>query len=203
MPLWTQPGALQVQRVLPERGQCPRDCGPAREDAQLWQSLLEECMYMEPLSVSIPSIILSPLQFPCGHRCMSICHSGKCPNPELCRKKVRIFCVCKRIKLEISCDKHRAGQTTLDCDAQCSMERSKAEAIEQQQLAEKKRQEEERNRIELEKFEKKFGKRKHKERKTVDVKETKREINWQRMGIYAVSLLAVLGALAVAYYGDN
>lgn len=91
----------------------------------------------------------------------------------------------------------------MDCDAQCSMERSKAEAIEQQQLAEKKRQEEERNRIELEKFEKKFGKRKHKERKIVDVKETKREINWQRMGIYAVSLLAVLGALAVAYYGDN
>lgn len=91
----------------------------------------------------------------------------------------------------------------MDCDAQCSMERSKAEATEQKQLAEKKRQEEERNRIELEKFEKKFGKRKHKERKTVDVKETKREINWQRMGIYAVSLLAVLGALAVAYYGDN
>lgn len=134
---------------------------------------------------------------------MALCHSGACPTPELCRKRVRIFCACKRIKMEITCDKHRAGQTALDCDSNCTMERSKAQATEQQQLEQKLREEEERNRIELEKFEKKFGKRKPKERKTVDVKATKREIDWKRIAIYAVSLLAVLVALAVAYYADS
>lgn len=75
--------------------------------------------------------------------------------------------------------------------------------MELQQVNQKLRKEEERNRIELEKFEKKFGKRKPKERKSVDVKATKREIDWKRMAIYAVSLLAVFGALAVAYYADS
>ncbi|KAH8315852.1 hypothetical protein KR067_011340 [Drosophila pandora] len=141
--------------------------------------------------------------YPCTHRCTAICHSGKCPNPELCRKKVRIFCNCKRLKQEIACDKHRAGQTSLACDSHCKAEISRAQAAEQQDLEEKKRREEERNRLELEKFEAKFGKRKHKERKTVDMGPPKSEINWQKISIYAVSLLTVLGAIAVAFYADS
>ncbi|KAH8324012.1 hypothetical protein KR074_006983 [Drosophila pseudoananassae] len=141
--------------------------------------------------------------YPCSHRCTAICHSGKCPNPELCRKKVRIYCNCKRLKLEIACDKHRAGQSSLACDSNCKAEISRAQAAEQQDLEEKKRREEERNRLELEKFEAKFGKRKHKERKTVDMGPPKSDINWQKISIYAVSLLTVLGAIAVAFYADS
>jgi len=54
--------------------------------------------------------------------------------------------------------------------------------------------------LELEKFEQKFGKRKPKERKAVDVEPTKMDINWKRLAIYIVSFLAVMGALGVAYY---
>lgn len=116
---------------------------------------------------------------------------------------MRIFCNCKRLKQEIACDKHRAGQTSLACDSHCKAEISRAQAAEQQDLEEKKRREEERNRLELEKFEAKFGKRKHKERKTVDMGPPKSEINWQKISIYAVSLLTVLGAIAVAFYADS
>ncbi|XP_016966713.1 NF-X1-type zinc finger protein NFXL1 [Drosophila biarmipes] len=141
--------------------------------------------------------------YPCGHRCTAICHSGKCPNPELCRKKVRIFCACKRLKQEIACDKHRAGQTSLECDSNCKAEQTRAQAAELQQLEQKRRHEEERNRLELEKFEAKFGKRKHKERKTVDVGPAKIKIDWQRWAIYIVSILTVVGAIAVAFYADS
>ncbi|KAH8296583.1 hypothetical protein KR054_008304 [Drosophila jambulina] len=139
----------------------------------------------------------------CGHRCTAICHSGKCPNPELCRKKVRIYCACKRLKQEVACDKHRAGQTSLECDSNCTAEQSRAQAAEQQHLEQKRRHEEERNRLELEKFEAKFGKRKHKERKTVDVGPAKIKIDWKRYAIYAVSLLTVVAAIAVAFYAES
>lgn len=82
-------------------------------------------------------------------------------------------------------------------------ERSRAQAAEQQHLEQKRRNEEERNRLELEKFEAKFGKRKHKERKTVDVGPAKTKIDWQRYAIYAVSLLTVVGAIAVAFYAES
>ncbi|XP_032290175.2 NF-X1-type zinc finger protein NFXL1-like [Drosophila virilis] len=141
--------------------------------------------------------------FECGHRCITVCHPGPCPNPELCRKKVRIYCACKRLKLEIACDKHRAGQTELKCDANCLEELSKAKATEQQQLERKLKQEQEKNRLELEKYEQKFGKRKHKERKALDVQPASYHIDWQRWGIYALALLAVMGALGVAYYADS
>ncbi|XP_034109724.1 NF-X1-type zinc finger protein NFXL1 [Drosophila albomicans] len=141
--------------------------------------------------------------FGCGHRCMAICHSGKCPNPQLCRKKVRIYCSCKRIKLEVACDKHRAGQTHLECDENCQAERSKAQATEQQELELRLRQEEAKNKLELEKFEQKFGKRKPKERKAVDVEPTKLNIDWKRVAIYAASVLVVVGAMAVAFYADS
>ncbi|ALC44013.1 CG15011 [Drosophila busckii] len=141
--------------------------------------------------------------FACGHRCITICHSGKCPNPELCRKKVRIYCACKRLKQEIACDKHRAGQTSLSCDDNCQAERAKVEATEQQQLARKKQLEEEKNRIELEKFQQKFAKRKPRERKTIEVDLERSKIDWQRWANYSVALLLVLGALGVAYYADS
>jgi len=149
------------------------------------------------------TVIYIFFQYPCGHRCTAICHTGKCPNPELCRKKVRIFCACKRLKQEIACDKHRAGQTFLDCDSNCKAEQIRVQAAEQLQLEQKRRDEEERNRLELEKFEAKFGKRKHKERKTVGSGPAKTKIDWQRRAIYAVSILTVVGAIVVAFYADS
>ncbi|XP_068158550.1 NF-X1-type zinc finger protein NFXL1 isoform X2 [Drosophila tropicalis] len=137
--------------------------------------------------------------FPCGHRCLAVCHSGICPGPELCRKKVRIYCPCKRLKQEIACDIHRAGQLLLQCNSQCEADHSRAF----KELALKQHLEDEKNRMELEKFQQKFGKRKHKERKIADIGPSQKNFNWQRGAIYAVSLTATLGALAVAYYADR
>ena len=141
-------------------------------------------------------------QFPCGHRCHTPCHPGKCPNPELCRKKVRIFCECKRLKAEIACDKHRAGQTSIPCDEFCIETRIKlAEQLKREQ--EKLRhQEEAKNRAEVEQFEKRFSKRKYKERKVV-VEKTDRQINWKLLSIYAGIILAIVLAIAVAFYADS
>lgn len=140
--------------------------------------------------------------FPCGHRCHTPCHPGKCPNPELCRKKVRIFCECKRLKAEIACDKHRAGQTSIPCDEFCIETRIKlAEQLKREQ--EKLRQQEEaKNRAEVEQFEKRFSKRKYKERKVV-VEKTDRQINWKLLSIYAGIILAIVLAIAVAFYADS
>lgn len=91
----------------------------------------------------------------------------------------------------------------MECDSICKAEQSRAQAAELQLLEQKRRNEEERNRLELEKFEAKFGKRKHKERKTVDVGPAKTKIDWQRWAIYLVSILTVVGAIAVAFYADS
>ncbi|XP_030375185.1 NF-X1-type zinc finger protein NFXL1 [Scaptodrosophila lebanonensis] len=141
--------------------------------------------------------------FACGHRCMTTCHPGKCPNPELCRKKVRIYCKCKRIKLEISCDKNRAGQVSLDCDAYCAAERQRVEAAERQEIEQKLLEEDRKRRIELEKFEQKFGKRKQRERKLIETEPAKPLINWHRLAIYGLALLAVLAAIGIGFYADS
>nr|CAD7403377.1 unnamed protein product [Timema cristinae] len=106
-----------------------------------------------------------PRNYPCSHRCRATCHPGDCPNPELCHKKVRIHCSCRRLRKEFPCDAVRAGQATLDCDIVCKQkkeEETKAKELEQlkqQMEVERKNQEE------VERFQRKFQQRKkHKER---------------------------------------
>nr|CAD7576615.1 unnamed protein product [Timema californicum] len=64
-----------------------------------------------------------PRNYPCSHRCRATCHPGDCPNPELCHKKVRIHCPCRRLRKEFPCDAVRAGQATLDCDIVCKQKK--------------------------------------------------------------------------------
>ncbi|XP_061400668.1 NF-X1-type zinc finger protein NFXL1 [Musca vetustissima] len=140
--------------------------------------------------------------YPCGHRCTAKCHSGPCPYPEACRKKIRIFCQCKRLKLEITCDKHRSGLTKLDCDENCVETQRSIELARQREQELFKKQEEERNRLEVEQFEKKFSKRKPKERKTVEVK-AKEPINWKLIGLYVGIFAAIALAVALALYEEH
>lgn len=35
-------------------------------------------------------IMLLIFQYDCGHLCTAVCHSGPCPNPDSCKKKVQI-----------------------------------------------------------------------------------------------------------------
>lgn len=64
------------------------------------------------------------------------------------------------------------------------------------------KQEEERNRLEVEQFEKKFSKRKPKERKTLDVQH-KTPVNWKLVGLYAGIFGAVVLAVALAFYEEH
>lgn len=110
------------------------------------------------------------MQFPCGHRCTNVCHSGRCQNEESCRKKLKVYCECKNRKVETTCDKIRAG-FTLTCEETCVSRQNELKLIAEQQERSRKEREEEKNRRELEEFEKKFGKKKYKERKSHVIEE--------------------------------
>lgn len=91
-------------------------------------------------------------------------------NEESCRKKLKVYCDCKNRKIDTSCDKIRAG-FVLSCDETCVNRQNELKRITEQQERVKREQEEEKNRIELEEFEKKFAKKKYKERKTQIIEE--------------------------------
>ncbi|XP_055376175.1 NF-X1-type zinc finger protein NFXL1 [Condylostylus longicornis] len=129
--------------------------------------------------------------YPCGHRCIANCHSGTCPNPEQCRKKVKIYCECKNLKLEISCDKHRNGLNQLVCDNKCAQKKAIEEQLRRDEEEKLKKMEEEKNRIELELYEKKFGKKKPRERKVVE-RPVKRDID-----IKLKVLAGIIGLLSI------
>lgn len=82
---------------------------------------------------------------------------------------MKIFCACKRLKREFSCETVRKKEAFVECDQTCMQkiaEEKEMKALEN----ERKRKEEELNNLrELEKYEKKFqGKRRTKERRVVD-----------------------------------
>lgn len=107
-----------------------------------------------------------PKNYACGHRCKANCHSGECPNSDLCKKKVKVFCKCKRIKKEINCDTIRHGEVTVNCDSTCLEQRAKELEKKKRQDEEAKRIEDEKNKEEIEKYKKKFeGKKKYRDRR--------------------------------------
>lgn len=138
-------------------------------------------------------MLLLTFQFSCGHRCINVCHSGKCLNEELCRKKVKVYCDCKNRKIETSCDKIRAG-FVLSCDEACISRQNELKRIADEQERVKREQQEEKNRQELEEFEKKFGKKKHKERKQqiIEEKDNSHIYKWAGIGIGVAVLAAFI-----------
>lgn len=130
-------------------------------------------------------------QFSCGHRCTNTCHSGICRNEELCRKKLKVYCECKNRKVETTCEKIRAG-FRLICDDTCIARQNELKLIAEQQERIKRELEAEKNRQELEEFEKKFGKRKQKDRKPQIVEDTNYSstLRWTGFAV-AVATLAI------------
>uniref|UniRef100_A0A1S4GP15 Uncharacterized protein n=2 Tax=Anopheles gambiae TaxID=7165 RepID=A0A1S4GP15_ANOGA len=132
--------------------------------------------------------------FPCGHRCTSICHPGRCPNPEQCSKKVKVACKCGQRKVEVSCKVARATPT-LDCDQQCEAVRAQKQEEQERKEREARAEEELQNQRELEEYERKFGKRKHRERKRHQVQQEEKGTHW---AVYVAPVVAVL--IGVALY---
>lgn len=90
----------------------------------------------------------------------------------------------------------------LQCDGNCVETQKTLEHARQKEEELLRKQEEERNRLEVEQFEKKFSKRKPKERKNIEVKQ-KNPINWKLIGVYAGIVGAVLLAVALAFYEEH
>ncbi|XP_058459485.1 NF-X1-type zinc finger protein NFXL1 [Malaya genurostris] len=134
--------------------------------------------------------------FPCGHRCTYTCHSGDCPNPETCSRKVKVTCVCRNRKMDVNCDGSKGKGKTLPCDESCEVFKEaktrELTEIERQQ----KEQEEAENQRALEEYEKKFGRKKYRERKRVHVEETK-DSKWL---VYVLISSGVLLAAVFAYF---
>lgn len=96
--------------------------------------------------------------------------------------------------METSCDKIRAG-FTLNCDDACVDKQKETRKAAEAKDRQEREEELEKNRQEVEEFEKKFGKKKHKERKRVVVEEkNNKQFIWIGAAVGA-SVLAVF-----AYY---
>ncbi|KAF5270987.1 hypothetical protein FQR65_LT05337 [Abscondita terminalis] len=132
-----------------------------------------------------------PKNYPCGHRCRSNCHAGECRNSELCKKRVKITCSCKRIKKEFSCEEFRSTVAMVKCDEVCQ-EKQREEKKARDLANERKRKEEElKNKIELEKYEKLLhGKKKSKERRVIN--QTEEVLLIRKYWMVAVSLVVVV-----------
>ncbi|XP_055535843.1 NF-X1-type zinc finger protein NFXL1 [Wyeomyia smithii] len=134
--------------------------------------------------------------FPCGHRCNSTCHSGECPNPEQCSKKVKISCDCRNRKVDVNCNVARSKSKTLECDESCAQ----LKEIKNRELAElelhRKQQQEAENQRALEEYEKKFGRKKYRERKRVQVEDSKDS----HLLLYVLSAAGCIIVAVVGYF---
>lgn len=94
--------------------------------------------------------------------------------------------------METSCDKIRSG-FELKCDENCEAKLAEAKKLAEDAERVKQEQEDERNRIELEEFEKKFGKKKHKERKRQVAVESDNSYMWKLIfATGAIALVAII-----------
>ncbi|XP_056634026.1 NF-X1-type zinc finger protein NFXL1 [Diorhabda sublineata] len=107
-----------------------------------------------------------PKSYECGHRCKANCHPGPCPNPDQCKKKMKVICKCKRIKKEFSCETVRKNEAFVPCDEICEIKKEENKKLKAAAEEQKRLEEEARNKKELEKYQKMFeGKKKNRERR--------------------------------------
>lgn len=106
---------------------------------------------------------------------------------------MKLICACKTRKVDFTCDVVKARNlTAIECDEVCMQKKMLADEQKLLENAKKAEVEAERNRLELENFEKKFGKKKYRERKTRVNEEVK---NNSPLIIACVSGFIVLSAI--------
>lgn len=101
---------------------------------------------------------------------------------------MKIYCPCKYRKVETACDKIRGG-FELACDDACAAHNIEVKRIAAEIERTKQEEEDERNRLELEKFEKKFAKKRYKERKEKYIE--------AKDNMYAIKMTAAAVAVAI------
>ncbi|CAH1179658.1 unnamed protein product [Phaedon cochleariae] len=113
-----------------------------------------------------------PKNYECGHKCKANCHLGECPNADLCKKKVKITCKCKRIRKEFSCESVRKKLAVVECDEICLKKKEEDRKIREAAEEQRRVEEELKNKKELEKYQKMFeGKKKQRDRRSMEDEE--------------------------------
>ncbi|CAD6208541.1 GSCOCG00010535001-RA-CDS [Cotesia congregata] len=150
---------------------CPKPCHPAPCPAckQIVKipchcginSLYKRCSELTSATLDQKNELLKcgnqcPKNYACGHRCIDNCHPGSCRSKENCNKRVKITCSCTRIKKNFMCVDVQKGNAVVACDDHCEALKIEKERLREAELEKKKREEEIKNRKEIEKFERKF-----------------------------------------------
>ncbi|RLW09358.1 hypothetical protein DV515_00002822, partial [Chloebia gouldiae] len=178
-----RPSGCPHRCVLPcHPGDCPSCLQMLKIKCHCKLSVLYiECLKLTSADLKEKELLVScrnqcPKELPCGHRCKEICHSGSCPVN--CSQKVKLRCLCKRLKKEVQCSKIQEGQASLECDALCKEMKRKAYEIKEAEAKAALEEEKRRQQAELEAFENRLkGRRKNKRRKDeVEVEQS----SWQK-----------------------
>lgn len=123
-----------------------------------------------------------------------------CTPPIVNLFQVKVACECKTRKIDSLCDKVRSGYT-LCCDETCKAKRDQIRLAAEENDRKQRELEEEKNRLELLEYEKKFGKKKYKERKQYVVEE---EAGWlNKKNLIILSICSIFVAIAVAIFLMN
>lgn len=193
-----RPAGCPHRCVLPcHPGDCPSCLQMLKIKCHCKLSVLYiECLKLTCADLKEKELLIScrnqcPKELPCGHRCKEICHSGTCPLN--CSQKVKLRCLCKRLKKEVQCSKIQEGQVSLECDALCKEMKRKAYEIKEAEAKAALEEEKRRQQAELEAFENRLkGRRKNKRRKDeVEVEQS----SWQKYK--NLIMLPVLGVAVV------
>lgn len=114
---------------------------------------------------------------------------------------MKLTCECKTRRIDYTCDEIRVKNiSVVACDEQCQAKKQLAEEELKVKLARKMELEAEKNRQELELFEKKFGKKAKKERKPKFVEAKKSNINLILSVAFSVSVVLIASGLYFAMF---
>lgn len=135
-----------------------------------------------------------PKSFPCGHKCISVCHPGNCPDSEKCSKKAKAYCPCRRIRKEVRCDLLRSSEFLIACDDGCEAQKSQKEKLRAEEVKLLRTKDEEEARMEAERFQKRIdgsGRRKNRGRNQYDTVETGSRFSLLYIAVTAMSVVFV------------
>lgn len=129
----------------------------------------------------------------CGHRCIDDCHSGNCKDSIYCNKRVKVSCKCQRIKKSAICSDVQKGNIKINCDDECIAVKIEKDKLREIEIAKKKKQEEIKNQIEVERFERKFKPKK----KSKDKYESNEELQYDNIFIKKIILFGIIFIVTV------
>eukprot|EP00092_Neocalanus_flemingeri_P035973 GFUD01039167.1.p1 GENE.GFUD01039167.1~~GFUD01039167.1.p1 ORF type:complete len:854 (+),score=216.27 GFUD01039167.1:347-2908(+) len=145
-----------------------------------------------------------PKLMQCGHRCSKLCHLGDCSSVEMCKKKVKISCPCKRRKEEFRCSLAGGKENKVACDENCKEASKQAQKENLKVVKQKEEEELLKNQREAELFERRLeggGKKRRRNRKTECLEEEPSFIVKHKVLLMGSVCLAVLSA--VMFYVIN